>query len=249
MIGFVIVLSIILLMVIGKWLFFILICPVLILIKNARLRKLSQNQNAQNDYQNYSVNACERNCSNPSMVRRMKDWINGYIRYITIQVGFIPSHGIRKFIYRIIFGVKIGKSAVIYYGTEIRAHVKLIIGEGSIIGDRAILDARNGIFIGNNVNLSSDVHIWTEQHDHRDPYFACNSSPGFRVVIGNRAWIGPSVTILHSVTIGEGAVVAAGAVVTKDVEPFSIVAGIPAKKIGVRNNNLRYEFHDTPSFY
>ena len=59
--------------------------------------------------------------------------------------------------------------------------------------------------------------------------------------IGNRAWIGPNTVILHSVHIGEGAVVAAGAVVTKDVEAFSIVAGIPAKKIGERNKNLKYK--------
>ena len=47
--------------------------------------------------------------------------------------------------------------------------------------------------------------------------------------------------ILHSVEIGEGAVVAAGAVVTKSIEPYTIVAGVPAKKIGERNKNLKYE--------
>ncbi|MFK1641101.1 DapH/DapD/GlmU-related protein [Bacteroides fragilis] len=62
------------------------------------------------------------------------------------------------------------------------------------------------------------------------------------VVIEDRVWIGPNAIILHSVTIGEGAVVAAGAVVTKDVPPFSIVGGIPAKVIGSRNSNLKYEF-------
>lgn len=51
----------------------------------------------------------------------------------------------------------------------------------------------------------------------------------------------PNTLILHSVEIGEGAVIAAGAVVTKSVEPYSIVAGIPAKKIGERNKTLKYE--------
>ena len=70
------------------------------------------------------------------------------------------------------------------------------------------------------------------------------------MTIGNRAWIGPGTTILHSVNIGEGAVIAAGAVVTKDVEPFAIMAGIPARKIGERNHNLRYEFNGYPApFY
>ena len=62
------------------------------------------------------------------------------------------------------------------------------------------------------------------------------------VKIGDRAWIGPDVTILHSVDIGKGAVVAAGSVVTKNVPPYTIVAGIPAKVIGERNPNLLYEF-------
>ena len=53
-------------------------------------------------------------------------------------------------------------------------------------------------------------------------------------VIGNDVWIGFSTTILNGVRIGDGAIVAAGSVVTKDVEPYSIVAGVPAKIIGKR---------------
>lgn len=117
------------------------------------------------------------------------------------------------------------------------------------IGDKSILDARNGIEIGVNVNFSSNVHIWTEQHYHRDPYFECNSDHSFEVIIENRAWIGPNVTILPKVVIGEGAVVAAGSVVTKNVDPFTIVAGLPAKKIGERNRDLKYVFDGVPSFF
>lgn len=177
-------------------------------------------------------------------------FIYGYIRYFIINVGMIPSHSIRNFIYRYILLVNLADYAIIYYGLEIRAPYNLKIGKGSIIGDKSILDARNGIEIGENVNFSSNVHIWTEQHDHRDPYFECNSDHSFKVTIGNRAWIGPNVTILPKVTIGEGAVVAAGSVVTKNVEPFTIVAGLPAKKIGERNRDLRYIFNGKPSpFY
>lgn len=81
----------------------------------------------------------------------------------------------RNFLYRNIFRVHIGKNAVIYYGAEIRSPWNLHIGEGSVIGDRAILDARNGIYIGENVNLSSGVWIWTLQHNVNDPYFATNN--------------------------------------------------------------------------
>jgi maltose O-acetyltransferase len=68
------------------------------------------------------------------------------------------------------------------------------------------------------------------------------------VIIGDHVWIAYRAVILPGVTIGEGAVVAAGAVVTRDVEPFPIVAGVPAKKIGERNRNLDYQLHFSPLF-
>lgn len=177
-------------------------------------------------------------------------YISGFQRYYLFQVGLIPSHLIRNFVYRKVFLVEMKSKSIIYFGAEIRAPYNLQIGRGSIIGDKSILDARNKIEIGDNVNLSSNVHIWTEQHDHRDPFFRCNSTSDFKVTIGNRAWIGPNVTVLHGVTVGEGAVVAAGSIVTKSIEPFTIVAGIPAKKIGDRNRNLKYVFDgDNCPFY
>jgi len=182
-----------------------------------------------------------------SFINEIKKLINryivGFIRYSIFQVGMIPSHNIRNILYRKVYLVDIEKKAIIYFGSEIRTPYKLKIGEGSIIGDRSILDARNGIYIGKNVNLSSNVSIWTEQHDYKDPYFKCNSNGEFAVKIEDRVWIGPNVIILHSVTIGEGAVVAAGAVVTKSVLPYTLVGGIPAKKLGDRTKDLRYEFN------
>lgn len=173
------------------------------------------------------------------------NYLYGFNRYWDFECGRIPSHRIRNFMYRTIWLVKLAPKAVIYWGAEIRAGYNLTIGEGSIIGDNALLDARNTIIIGKNVNFSSRVSIYTEDHDHRDPYFRGNSDVSFRVQIDDRAWIGPNVIILHSVHIGEGAVVAAGSVVTKDVPPFAIVAGIPAKAIGERNHDLRYNFDGT----
>ncbi len=173
-------------------------------------------------------------------------YIAGFERYLLFQVGLIPSHLIRNFVYKYVFSVDMKPKSIIYFGAEIRAPYNLQIGKGSIIGDKSILDARNKIEIGENVNFSSNVRIWTEQHDHRDPFFRCTSTSNFKVVIGDRVWIGPDVTILHGVTIGEGAVVAAGSVVTKNVLPYAIVAGIPAKKIGDRNHDLKYVFKGEP---
>lgn len=165
------------------------------------------------------------------------------MRYITFQIGYIPSHHIRNFIYRHILDVKLAPTAIIYFGAEIRGAYQLKIGRGTIIGDKSVLDARQGgITIGENVQLGSFVKLWTDSHDHDDPYFRSLPHKHGPITIGDRVWIGPDVTILHSVNIGEGAVVAAGAVVTKNVEPYTIVGGIPAKKIGERSHNLRYIF-------
>lgn len=164
-------------------------------------------------------------------------------RLFLLWISHIYAHFIRDFFYKDIYLIDINKNVIIYYGAEIRNPTGLHIGKGSIIGDNAILDARAGIIIGDDVNLSSGVQIWTYQHDYRDPFFSCNPDHYGKVIIENRAWIGPRVIILHNVKIGEGAVVAAGAVVTKDVPPFTLVGGIPAKVIGQRPQNLRYHFN------
>ena len=95
--------------------------------------------------------------------------------------------------------------------------------------------------MGKNVNLSSNVSIYTLQHDHRDPDFNCTNLQT-KVTIDDRVWLGSNVIVLPGVHIGEGTVCCAGCVVTKDVEPYAVVAGIPAKKVNERPRNLRYNF-------
>jgi maltose O-acetyltransferase len=73
--------------------------------------------------------------------------------------------------------------------------------------------------------------IYNSEHDINDAQFKAVNG---EVEIGDYVFIGPRVIILPGVKIGKGAVVAAGAVVTKDVEAFSIVGGVPAKPIGER---------------
>ncbi|AYL99313.1 acyltransferase [Mucilaginibacter celer] len=135
----------------------------------------------------------------------------------------------------------IGKRTGIYRGFEVRSPWKLTIGNGSIIGHDALLDARCGLTIGNSVNLSNEVMIWTLHHDYNDSGFAQTGAP---VTIGNYAWICSRAIILPGVTIGDGAVVAAGAVVTRDVAPYTVVGGVPAKPIAKRNENLNYDLGD-----
>lgn len=152
-------------------------------------------------------------------------------------LGYVPSHRLRKVGLRMC-GAKIASNSLVYHGFWMLAPKGLEIGRSSIIGDHAILDARLGLKIGENVNLSTSVAIWTGQHDYQSPDFAFKGGP---VHICDYAWLSFRTTILPGVTVGEGAVVAAGAVVTKDVPPFTVVAGVPAKVIGTRNRDLKYD--------
>lgn len=177
--------------------------------------------------------------------RTLKEmYINSFSSLLRMNLAItalIPSHRIRNAFYRFIFAMTIERKAVIYYGAEIRAPWMISIGEGSVIGDKSILDGRFGIQIGKNVNFSTGVWLWTLQHDVNDSQFSTDGQ-GAPIVIGDRAWLSCRTVVLPGVTIGEGSVIAAGAVVTKDTEPFSINGGIPSKKLGNRNKDLKYEF-------
>lgn len=167
----------------------------------------------------------------------------GYILWIFFKVGMLSSCHLRLWLLKLA-GADIAEKVIIHIGYQIRTPWNLRIGTGSIIGDHIILDARNGINIGENVNISSNVSIWTKQHDYRNPNFECPNPSEKRldVKIENRVWLGCNVIVLPGITIGEGAVCCGGCIVTKDVPPYTVVAGIPAKKIGERPKNLVYEF-------
>lgn len=165
----------------------------------------------------------------------------GGYRFVIFNISEIPSTHIRKLLYKGL-GAQIDKNVVFHFKTEIRAAHNLKIGKGTIIGDNALLDARSKLTIGKNVNLSSNVSIYTLQHNYRSEYFGCEFDKDLSVTIDDRVWLGSNIIVLPGVHIGEGAVCCAGCVVTKDVEPYTVVAGIPAKKIAIRPSNISYEF-------
>ena len=147
-------------------------------------------------------------------------------------VGMIPIHTIRWICY-VLAGVKIGKGAHLHMGTQFFNPANVSIGDGTIVGQNAFLDGRDILKIGKHVDIASDVMIYNSEHDlNATDFVAIQES----VEIGDYVFIGPRSIILPGVKIGRGAVVAAGAVVTKDVDDFAIVGGVPAKVIGERSN-------------
>jgi len=169
----------------------------------------------------------------------------GVIFYVANHVlDKIPSYRMRYAYYRRFCRYKIGKDTSIAPTVYVTGYF-VTVGRNTVINRQCYLDGREPLYIGNCVSISNQVYIQTATHDHQDPYFGWVPGP---VRIEDYAWIGARAMILPGVTVGEGAVVAAGAVVAKDVPPYAIVAGIPARVIGERNRDLRYKFNYFPFF-
>ena len=148
--------------------------------------------------------------------------------FLATLTGYIPSHMLRNILYRKFFKIKVSKDSLIYWKCIFFEPTGVNIGHNSIIGDNAFLDGRYGIYIGNNVNISAEVRIFTVEHDIEDSNFGSVGNPVF---IEDLVYIGTRVTILPGVKIGKGAVIASGAVVTKNIEAWTMVGGVPAKFI------------------
>lgn len=108
---------------------------------------------------------------------------------------------------------------------------------GSCVFSRNIeIDFSGGITFGKNVTISDNVTIQTHKHEYDNLSIFKNVTSSSPLIIGDEVWVCNNVIITNSVCkIGKGAIIAAGSVVTKDVAPFSIVAGIPAKHVKFRN--------------
>ena len=134
--------------------------------------------------------------------------------------------------------MKIGKNSEINMNLYVFNYKGIKIGSHSHINRSCFIDARAGVTIGNNVSISHNVSIITGSHDIQ----SINFSGVFRPIkIDDYVWIGINSTILQGVHIGKGAVVAAGSVVTKDIPPYTIVGGVPAKIISTRIKNINYQ--------
>jgi len=120
-------------------------------------------------------------------------------------------------------------------------------GKRNVINFGCLFDGRvYPIRIGNDVSIGPEAVILSMGHD---PHSSDFSSTGGEVIIGDHVWIAARAMILPGVKIGEGAVVAAGAVVTKEVAPYTIVAGVPARPVGERERHLNYKLAYAPKLF
>jgi len=180
--------------------------------------------------------------STPEVMHKSINRIDAVLMELVIWilhlVGGIPSHHIRRFFYRLA-GVKIGRGTTLHMRTRFYNTEHIVIGSDTLIGEGVVLDGRDKIVIGDHVDIASEVMIYNSEHDINDEGFKAISEP---VTIEDYVFIGPRAIVLPGVTIKKGAVVGAGAVVTKDVEEYQVVGGVPAKLIGERKiKELHYK--------
>lgn len=156
--------------------------------------------------------------------------------------------------YAVRSGVVLGQRVHLGLGTILYAPNQMTVGDDVYIGKGCTIECDGEI--GAHTMLANNVGL-VGRHDHDvsvvgasvrfAPWIGDRGTDVVRqerVVVGPDVWIGYGAIVLTGVTIGRGAIVAAGAVVTRDVEPYAVVAGVPAKRVGARFTTAEIGVHE-----
>lgn len=152
----------------------------------------------------------------------------------------LPGHRMRLAVLRTLARNSIEGSSSIGRRVRIEGKGGITIGPGCNVNARVHLDGRGGLHLGSQVNVSPEAILLSAEHDLRSPDFSGRSRP---TRVADRAWIASRAMLLPGADIGEGAVVGAGAVVRGRVEPWTIVAGNPAREVGRRPLDAQQVLH------
>lgn len=172
-----------------------------------------------------------------SIILRLKNWLAWQKRRLVLLIGILRGYRFKSF----------GKCFTVSDTTSFIKKNAIEVGDYVFIGAKAHLYAN--IKIGNFVMLASNVAIIGG--DHRFDVVGVptrfSGREGFEdllTVIEDDAWVGHGAIIMAGVKIGRGAIIAAGSVVTKDVLPYAVMAGVPAKLLRYRFNEQQQKQHN-----
>ena len=155
-------------------------------------------------------------------------WTGAYL--LLFRTSPRPFHGWRRLLLRL-FGAQLGANSFIYPTARIWAPWKLICGAASTIGEDAIIYNPETVQLGSHAIVSQQAYICGATHDYEDPAFPLRAYP---IRLGAYSWVCARATVQPGVNLGDGAVLALGSVATKDLAPWTVYGGVPARRIKAR---------------
>lgn len=144
--------------------------------------------------------------------------------------SFIPGSWHRVMLLSV-FGARIGDRVVIKPGVRVKFPWRLSVGDHSWIGEGAWIDNLAPVSIGKDCCVSQDAYLCTGSHDWSAPGFDLITAP---ITLEPGAWVAARATVGPGVTMGRGSVLGLGSVATRDLEPWTVYAGVPATAIKQR---------------
>jgi putative colanic acid biosynthesis acetyltransferase WcaF len=152
-----------------------------------------------------------------------------------LRCSLIPFSCVRRSLLRL-FGAALGRGVVLKPGLRVKYPWLLSVGDNSWLGEDCWIDNLALVTIGNNVCVSQGAYLCTGNHDWSDPAFPLTVKP---ITLADGSWVGARTVVCPGVTLNECAVAAAGSVVTKDIPPYEIHAGNPARFVRRREIHAR----------
>lgn len=158
----------------------------------------------------------------------LEEYIWPLFKIVPGYEGMFLRHIMLKFIC-----AKVGRLGLVYRGVDLVHSFNLRLDDEVTINMGGHIDSRGGVRIGSHCLIGPNVIITSSNHiiDNISQPMSQHPYTGSAVIIENDVWIGAGVIITPGVTLRVGSVIAAGSVVTKDTEPYSVFAGVPAKFI------------------
>lgn len=138
-----------------------------------------------------------------------------------------PFFGWRRLVLRL-FGAQIGPHVHVYSSTRVYMPWNLTVGAWSAIGEDVLVYNLGPVTIGERATVSHRAHLCAGTHDYRRADLPLLKPP---ITVGDQAWVCADAFVGPGVVVGEGAIVGAAAVATRDVPPWTIVVGNPAKEV------------------
>lgn len=142
-----------------------------------------------------------------------------------------PMHAWRAFVLRL-FGAKLGPHCRIYPAAEIWAPWNLICEDAVAIANGAVIYNALPLHLGSHATVSQQAYLCGSTHDFDDPAFPMISSP---IRLGAYAWVAARAVVCPGVTVGDGAVLGLGSIATRDLKPWTVYAGSPARELRARS--------------